>query len=158
MKLVDELFGLIDALDDAGVEYAVCGGIALAVHGRPRFTKDIDFLVRAADLERVRAAARARGFVLDGGRLSFGVGTGKERELVRLSKAEGEVILTLDLMLVCPVLEDVWSARQRVEWRGRGVWIVSRGGLVQMKRLAGRPQDLADIEGLLNPGRADHSG
>lgn len=152
MNLVDELLGLIDALDDVEAEYAVCGGIALAIHGRPRFTADIDLLVREADLVRVRSAAWCVGFRLEGGRLRFGGGTQQERELVRLSKADGEDVLTLDLMLVAPVLEEVWSARQRVEWRGRSVWTVSRAGLVRMKQLAGRPQDLADVDGLLNPG------
>jgi len=34
-------------------------------------------------------------------------------------------------------------------WAGQPLWVVSREGLVQMKRLAGRTQDLADIERLL---------
>lgn len=41
VNLVDELRGLLESLNGAGVEYAVCGGIAVAIHGYPRFTKDI---------------------------------------------------------------------------------------------------------------------
>jgi len=149
VNLVDELLGLVESLNGAGVEYAVCGGIAVAIHGYPRFTKDIDLLIRASDLDRVRTAAKPRGFVLEGGRLCFGAGTQKEREVFRLSKADGPELLTLDLLLAGPALEEVWNSRQRVEWRGQRVWVVSRDGLVRMKRMAGRLQDLADVEHLL---------
>lgn len=152
MKLVDELLGLIDSLEEADVEYAVCGGIALAIHGVPRFTKDIDLLVRTSDLDRVRSAAHRCGFTLEGGRLTFGAGTDQVREVFRVSKASGSELLTLDLLLVSPALEDVWRSRRRTEWRERRAWVVSRDGLVRMKRIAGRPQDLVDIERILEPG------
>jgi hypothetical protein len=158
VNLVDELHSLIESLDAAGVEYAVCGGIALAIHGRPRFTKDIDLLVRAADLERVESVARGRGFTLEGGRLSFARRTKEKREMLRLSKAEGSGLLTLDLILVGPILEEVWNSRRSLEWQGRKVWAVSREGLMRMKRLAGRPQDLVDLADLLGPGSKVEDG
>ena len=45
--LIAELEQLVDALHADAAEYALCGGLALAVHGHPRATKDIDLLVRA---------------------------------------------------------------------------------------------------------------
>jgi hypothetical protein len=53
-------------------------------------------------------------------------------------------------LLVTPQVEDVWETRETIDFLGRKLWVVSRGGLVKMKRLAGRPQDLADIERLEN--------
>jgi len=44
--LFDELNDIIDSLEKSGVEYAVCGGLALAVHGFPRATFDIDILIQ----------------------------------------------------------------------------------------------------------------
>ena len=64
MDLHEELARLVDALADCEVEYALCGGLALAVHGFPRFTKDIDLLVRKEDVEGIVEAARDRGFVV----------------------------------------------------------------------------------------------
>ena len=119
MNLVEELLGLVDELLAQQVEYAVCGGIALAIHGHPRFTKDIDLLIQLDDLERVRSAAHRRGFTLEGGLLRFGAGTEKDRSIFRLSKADGPEILTLDLLLVGPALAGVWETRRTVEWRGR---------------------------------------
>ena len=51
MKLKDELLKIIDCLDQAGVDYGLCGGLAVVVHGYPRLTKDIDLLIRSESLE-----------------------------------------------------------------------------------------------------------
>jgi hypothetical protein len=148
MNLIEELLGLAADLERVGVEYALCGGIAVAIHGHPRYTKDIDLLVERADLERIRMIAKQRGFGLEGLPMQFGAGTPGEREIHRLTKAAGSETLTLDLLLVGPALADVWSDRKRSEWRGRQLWVVSREGLIRMKRLSGRTQDVADIEAL----------
>jgi hypothetical protein len=148
VDLIEELLGVLEALDAERIDYAVCGGIAVAIHGYPRFTKDIDLLVQSADLERIRDMARRRGFTLAGGPLLFGAGTGNEREVVRLTKTEGTESLTLVMLLAGAALSDAWRTRIRVQWRGRDVHVVSRDGLLQMKRISGRTQDLADIEAL----------
>ena len=64
LNLYEELKALATAFDAGGVDYALCGGLALAVHGHPRATKDIDILVRRGDLRRLRPLSdkpRARG-------------------------------------------------------------------------------------------------
>lgn len=148
MNLLEEMLGLIDGLRDASVDYAICGGIAVAIHGYPRFTKDIDVLVRGEDLESIRRVASARGFGLEGGLLRFAAGTPEERAVFRVSKADGPDLITLDLLLVTPALREVWESRESVTWKGRTLDVVTRDGLVRMKRLAGRAQDLVDIEHL----------
>ena len=50
--LLKELSQLISALDAGGGEYAVCGGLALTIHGFPRATFGIDILIRAESLEK----------------------------------------------------------------------------------------------------------
>ena len=148
MNLYDELIGLIDALEQSGLEYAICGGVALAFHGHPRFTKDIDLLIRAEDLEKIRDAVAGRGFKIEGGRIPFRPGKPDEQIVHRVSKVSGAEILTLDLILVSPVLEKIWRNRGAFSWKGRKVKVLSREGLVEMKRLAGCTQDLADVERL----------
>ena len=51
--LLDEFKSITAALNDAGIDYAVCGGWAMAIHGLPRATMDIDLLVLADDLDRI---------------------------------------------------------------------------------------------------------
>ena len=146
--LLDELSQLISALDDNGIEYAVCGGLALAIHGFARATLDIDILIQAESLEKAYKIGEENGFDIRGLDISF-----KERavEIRRVSKIDsnGEV-LSLDLLLVTPQVQDVWERREQIDFLGSRLTVVSRQGLIKMKTLAGRPQDLADIERLEN--------
>ena len=146
--LLDELSQLISALDENGIEYAVCGGLSMAIHGFVRATLDIDVLIRAESIENAFQVAAEKGFDIRGLDISF-----KESavEIRRVSKIDdnGEV-LSLDLLLVTPHVEDVWATRETIDFLGKRLWVVSREGLIKMKRLASRPQDLADIERLEN--------
>lgn len=148
VDLYDELLRLAEALARHGIEYALCGGMALAVHGHPRFTKDIDLLVRDEDLEKIRRAVGERGFTVEGGRIPFAAGRPEERVVHRVSKVDGREVLTLDLLVVNAQLEDVWRDRGVVELDGRKLQVVSREGLARMKRIAGRDQDLLDLKKL----------
>jgi hypothetical protein len=56
------------------IEYAICGGVALAIHGAPRATKDIDLLAREADLPRLREVVRTCGFTLEALPMTFSSG------------------------------------------------------------------------------------
>jgi len=146
--LLDELSQLISALEDGGIEYAVCGGLALAIHGFVRATLDIDILIQAESLEKAYKIGAENGFDIRGLDISF-----KERavEIRRVSKIDdnGEV-LSLDLLLVTPQVQDIWETKEKVDFLGNQLSVVSREGLIKMKTLAGRPQDLADIERLEN--------
>lgn len=63
--------------------------------------------------------------------------------------ADGEV-LSLDLLLVTPKVEDVWETKEILIWQDQQLWIVSRTGLIKMKTLAGRAKDLIDIDRIEN--------
>lgn len=147
LDLIAELEALLETFERGGIDYALCGGLAVAVHGHPRATMDIDLLVRAEQLTSAIQVARGAGFDVPARKMMFGLRTGNPREMQRVSKLDPETneLLSLDLIVVGPGLEDVWNGRVVVAWRTRNVSIVSRAGLVAMKRLAGRPQDLADI-------------
>ena len=49
--IADELRLLVKSLDQGNIAYALCGGMAMAVHDRPRFTIDIDLLIQPESLE-----------------------------------------------------------------------------------------------------------
>ena len=59
--LLDEFRSITKALNDARIEYAICGGWAMAIHGIPRATIDIDLLILGDDLERVWGLAKQLG-------------------------------------------------------------------------------------------------
>ncbi|HEY0427364.1 MAG TPA: nucleotidyltransferase family protein [Pyrinomonadaceae bacterium] len=146
--LLDELLQLISAFEENEIEYAVCGGLSLAIHGFARATLDIDILIQPESLEKAFKVGAENGFDIHGLDISL-----KERvvEIRRVSKIDsnGEV-LSLDLLLVTPQVQDVWETREKIDFIGKKLLVVSREGLIKMKRLAGRPQDLADISRLEN--------
>jgi len=148
MDLKRELLAVIRALNDADVPYALCGGMAVVLHGHPRLTRDIDLLVRKPDLERVTAALAAVGYTIPGGLIPFDLGGGHEREVFRISKQVGRELLTVDLLLLPEFLREVWENREAYELEGVPLTAVDRDGLIAMKRIAGRHQDLSDIENL----------
>ena len=142
MTLFDELTALVSALDEANLDYALAGALALAVWGVPRATRDIDLLVRPEALDDVRAVARARGFTLEAQPMKFSDGM----ELRRIIKVEsGGAHLTLDLILVDDNLKPAWESRLVLEFGEGKLRVISRDALIAMKAAASRPQDLADI-------------
>ena len=144
LVLSEELDGLIASLEDAKLEYALAGGLAVAVWGAPRATKDIDLLVSPEQVDAIRTVARARGFLLEAGPITFRDGM----ELRRLTKYQGSDLLTLDLILVNPAVEEAWRSRRRVPTLRGTLWVVDRQALIEMKLRAGRPQDIFDVERL----------
>jgi len=143
-----ELLGLVDVLARRGPDYALCGGIAVAMYGPPRLTRDIELSVREEDLDSFLETVAERGFNVKGGRIPFRLGRPDEQIVHRVSKVAGQEVLTLDAILVGPSLEAEWQGRATLEWKGRRVPIVSLEGLTAMKKRAGRRQDLADLENL----------
>ena len=88
------------------------------------------------------------GFTMPGGIIPFDVGKESERRIFRISKRIGPEILTVDLLLLPPYLQSVWDSREVYEVEGVAITVVSLAGLLEMKRVAGRPQDLSDIDNL----------
>ncbi len=154
-NLFTELISLTGEFKRRGVDYAVCGGLALAVYGFPRATKDIDLLVQDGDLPAARSAARHCGFTISGTVMTFKSGDRLARVIKPLPPSED--VLILDLMLVSEHNRDAWESRQEVETTLGTICVAGVEGLKNMKRRAGRLQDLADVVRLeeLDHGRAD---
>ena len=71
MDIQQELRALIIALNDASIEFAQCGGLAVAFHGYAHFTKEIDILIANASLEAALKVAEKLGFLDSSGRIPF---------------------------------------------------------------------------------------
>ncbi len=144
MNLLAELLALTGALDAAGVDYALVGGLAVAVWGVPRATKDIDLLIEPTSIAAAKQAIAAAGFVLPAGPITFRDGV----SLDRVSRVKDGELLTVDLMHVNDTLRHAWDSRKRIAVSGGALSVVSRDALIAMKLGAARPQDIADVEKL----------
>jgi hypothetical protein len=145
MDLFVELQGITRALAAASVDYALCGGVALAIHGAPRATKDIDLLLEHKDLPRLRSAVRGVGFDVEALPMTF---RSSGISVHRFTKLAAGQSLMLDVLVAEGALDAVFASRIELAYEGGSLWVVSREGLITLKLTAGRPQDLVDIERL----------
>lgn len=145
MDLYAELSALVRSLDAEGIDYALCGGLALAVHGVPRATRDIDILARRADVDRIREVVKARGFIIEALPMTF---SSSGRTVVRFTKFEAGEALMVDILIVDDPPDPAWETRTRLPYDNDTICVVSRQGLISLKLLAGRPQDLVDVQRL----------
>jgi Nucleotidyl transferase of unknown function (DUF2204) len=141
MNLFDELVAVVTALNDAAVEHALVGGLAVSVWGAPRATKDIDLLVRPESLGAAKHAVSGCGYRLEALPMRFSDGM----EMHRVSKVASAELMTVDFILVDQNLERAWSSRERRDLLSLTITVVSREALIAMKLAAGRPQDQADV-------------
>ncbi len=145
---VGEMRRITSALNDASIPYALCGGLAVGVHGYIRATRDVDLLVLVADLEAVKKIALAQGYLDSSGEIPF---KNSEFKLYRLTKIIPDPYadpMVLDLLLVSDPSDEVWLGREAIDWEGMPLYVISKEGLLAMKREAGRDQDLLDIKQL----------
>ena len=144
---------LLQRLTERGVDFVVVGGVAVIMQASPRFTKDLDICYDLAqeNLDRLGAVlvgldAKLRAvdedlpFVPDGRTL-------QQTQILTLTTPDGGIDL-----LVNPAGAPSYAALRRhaseVDIEGILVRIASIDDLIAMKRAAGRPQDLVDLESL----------
>jgi hypothetical protein len=142
--LEQELDQIRTVLDAQHIEYALCGGLAMAVHGAPRATIDIDLLINGEDVEHVENAAAPLGFRIKATPMTFSGGAIKIRRVSKIDPVDGEVLM-LDLLLVTPQVASSWETREQRMWSGRPLTVVSKEGLVTLKVFRSSDQDRADI-------------
>lgn len=143
----EDFLDFIDCLNAESAEFVVVGAFALAAHGLPRASGDIDLFVRPTQENAVRvhtalrrfgaplAAARAQveDFATPGTVYQIGL---PPRRIDVLTKISGVTF------------EEAWTSRISREIDGRPVAFVGRNELLRNKRAAGRPKDLVDADAL----------
>jgi hypothetical protein len=148
VNIVSELHAVAGALARAGIRHAVCGGVAVTIHGATRSTKDIDILIAPVDVDSALEAVRPLGYKFAALPLVFDEGTARERHVQRVSKIEGGEHLVIDLLLEKAAFSGLLANPVQIDLPGGPMWVVPRDALIAMKRMAGRHQDLADLEKL----------
>ena len=146
-SLYEELKALVAALNEEQVPYALCGGLAMAVHGLVRATEDIDLLVQRGDLERVLHVAMQLRYLVRPPVMIFENGSIEIHRVVKVL-GEDEDPLMLDLLVVTPALQQVWDSRELKEWQEGTFWVVSREGLIRLKSGRASGIDQEDVRKL----------
>jgi hypothetical protein len=144
-RLPPDFLDLLTGLNAAEAKYLLVGGHAVAFHGLPRATKDIDVWIEASpeNAGRVMAALRAFGAPLAG--LS-------ERDLAQPGQGfrMGTPPFRIEILTEISGVSfgDAWPRREQREIEGVRLFLIAREDLLANKRAAGRTRDLADVEAL----------
>lgn len=138
---------MLAALEASGARYLVVGAHALAVHGVPRATGDLDLWVEASpeNANRVWKAILAFGAPAEalGVELADLARTGT---VVQIGLAPRRIDILTDIDGVS--FEEAWPGRTRARLGAIEVPVIGRDAIVRNKRATGRAKDLADLEAL----------
>jgi hypothetical protein len=142
---------LTEALDEAGVDYALIGGLAAGYRSRPRFTQDVDLLLQVPQLSlpALLDKLKEQGFDFDA------------MTVIRQWNAEHMTVLDFAgvrvdwLKPVLPCFQHVLDTAREETWLDSPVRIASAEALILLKLVSFRRQDVADIEALLAANRGE---
>lgn len=148
MKLPNDLRAFVESLNAAKAKYVIVGGYAVAFHGHPRFTGDIDIFVEATaeNAERIVSAIDFFGFK------SLGLTTQdfiNPDNIVQFGYPPNRIDVLTKIDGV--TFAEVWDNRKMAELDGQPVAFIDKQHLIQNKKASGRDKDLSDIAALKDP-------
>lgn len=145
MPLSKDLREFIASLNSNAVEYLVVGAFAVAYHGYPRYTGDLDILIRPNEpnAQRLLRALAEFGF--------RGIGIGVEDlaspgKVVQLGVSPNRIDILSSISGVS--FDDAWASRRAADIEGLAVQFIGRDELIRNKESTGRAKDLGDAEEL----------
>ncbi len=163
--MVGDIERVLEALNRAQVRYLIAGGVAVVLHGYLRTTADLDLIVQLEPENALRAlrALRAIGYQPRAPVPAEQFADASTREQWIRDKglevfslwSDGIPGLEVDLFVREPFdFDEVYESASDLQLGTTTVRVVPRRLLIEMKKLAGRPRDLEDVEALeqLDPG------
>ncbi len=142
MKLPPDWSELIGLLCAEGVRFVIVGAHALAVHGRPRATGDLDIFVEPSveNAQRLGAVLTAYGFPAL-------ARSARRFALPDRMASLGNEPLRIDLMsgISGVTFAEAWKGRVRARFGSYQVGFLGRREFIANKRAASRPKDLLDV-------------
>jgi hypothetical protein len=138
----NEFCGLLSVHE---VEFVIVGAYALALHGAPRFTGDLDVLVKPTEENgrRLIAAVSAFGFPTEAF-TPADIAAG--RKVIQMGVEPVQIHVMSDISGVS--WDEVWSTRAEARVGGHAIFFIGREAFIRNKKASGRLQDLADVEAL----------
>jgi predicted nucleotidyltransferase len=143
MSLNAGLREFIELLNSRGVEYVIVGAHSLAFHARPRYTGDLDILVRPSPENAAKLVSLLRDFGFAKGDLAESDFTVPE-QMIQLGRAPNRIDLLTSISGVA--IDDAFRTKISTKMEGLPVFVLSKELLIQNKRAVGRLQDVADLE------------
>lgn len=148
--LNEDFRDLLVLLADAGVEFVVVGAYALALHGAPRASGDIDLFIRPSppNAERVFQALTRFGAPLQSAGVTA-ADLAQPGAVYQIGLPPRRIDLLTEISGVS--FDEAWASRIETEVERRTVPFIGREAFLKNKQATGRPKDLADIARLRRP-------
>jgi hypothetical protein len=145
MALSKDWREFLELLNSRAVDYVIIGAQSLAFHGRPRYTGDLDILVRATrdNAQQLLEVLNQFGFAQAGFKETDFL---EPEQMIQLGRAPSRIDLLTSISGV--PTEEAFATKVSATIDGIPVFILGKGALIRNKRAVGRPQDLADLESL----------
>jgi acetolactate synthase regulatory subunit len=145
MPLPEDWRVFTELLNSNAVDYVVVGAIALAHHGFPRYTGDLDILIRNTpeNARRLEGVLREFGFDALGLKATDFIDS---HRVIQLGVPPNRIDLLTSITGVA--FDEAWASREKADLGGVRVNIIDRQSLIKNKRATGRSQDLADLRSL----------
>lgn len=134
-------------LNDRGILYAVIGGLAVQVWGEPRLTVDVDLTI-STSIEQELSNPVDTILERFPSRVAHALEFARKHRMILITASNG---INVDISLGLPGYEDEMLARA-IEFEiepGKSIRLCSAEDLIIHKAIAGRPQDIADIQGIV---------
>jgi hypothetical protein len=140
-----DFIDMIRAMNNAEVEYLVVGAHAMAVHGVPRATGDIDIWIKPnrENGERVLRALDEFGAPVSAHGISL-ADLEKPDTVYQIGLPPRRIDLMTGISGVS--FADAWSSKIHLEFEGLSIPVIGRRELIRNKHASGRAKDLIDLE------------
>jgi hypothetical protein len=147
LDIYDEFSRLVKEFEENSIDYALCGGLAVSVHGFLRATVDIDFVVLVESVNAIKKVVNKLGYLLEAEPMNFSNGKVKIHRFTKIDK-EGGDYMPLDLLILSNDLMHIWEKRERLPFENGFVKVLNKEALIELKLLRNSFQDKQDIQQL----------
>jgi Nucleotidyl transferase of unknown function (DUF2204) len=140
--LSSDLQEFIHLLNTKSVKYVIVGAWALAFHGRPRYTGDLDIFVARDEenADKLMAVIEAFGFGQAGIKREDFL---QVNHVIQLGREPNRIDILTGISGV--TFDEAWDNREQGKITNAGVFVISRDLLIKNKRAANRDKDQGDI-------------
>lgn len=146
MNLYDEFSAIVKAFHKKKVRFAIVGGLAMAFHDEPRFTRDIDILLHSEDEEKMAGAMTSLGYFESAKAWKF---TNAPIVLRRFVRTHGEEFIPVDILVgKTKRIDSMVDNAVNQPWSEGKVRVATKEDIITLKKGRGSDQDKVDIRKL----------
>lgn len=151
MGPTDSVLRLIEVLNEVGVPYMLVGSYSSNYYGKPRSTKDADFVVQIEHEQLGRVASRLGTQFQFDNQMSFETVTMTTRYIIRIP----DIVFKIEMFLLSPEAHDQsrFARRKQLDFEGRLVWLPTPEDVIITKlrwsKGGAREKDVDDVRRVL---------